>query len=824
MREKQGDIHLRSILKEKELWFLLFLGILYFHRPLFLKETFFFRDLLYEALPWQQLLADLLRNGELPLWDPYTLGGRPYLANISNGTLSPSSLLYVWLPFLTAFNLKIVAHFLGCSIVVYFFARVVSLSPLSSFIAGLLYTFCGYTLSVSNLPAMFFALPYLPLLLLCWHLYLSERRRRWFALCVVSGVFQVFAPGPEVNVITMLFLLGWALWYPYRLSFFRRVGLWILLGIFILGIASVQILPTLELAQQSARGEGIHYAEFSRWSLPFKRLPELFFPEFFGYVDTIKGSDYWGWRIVDREFPFIFSIYFGCALLLACWGGWHHQKTAGTEIIPLRVRRFLLGAFICGLLLSFGRFLPGFKLLYTFFPPIRIFRLPTKFLFAGILPFSLLAAYTAELHFGKRTSHFEGPSVKFVLCLWGILAALLMLTLSFWFSDRFAETFQRIMFESPGSEVARSGLKISFLHTTGIWFILTLLYQARIVKHNAWQHWLLALLLVVDLFSTGRRVAPSVPQELLTGTPPLARLIADHIGEGKLFRTQDPYPVVLTAPSDHIIWRYRWRLEVLSLNFGTLYKIPVITSQSDVGGFTPKALMKLEGVIRNLGWEQRLPFLSARGVTLILTPEEIALPGVQRIAGIPNASNVSFFLYKNTTAMRPVEFVNSWDYTDSDTRALYLMAQPGYDPRKQVVLQQAKSSLFEYYEAQSSLPELSPSACESSHVELVKRDFHSSSLRVSNNCDGFLVFSEPFYPGWRISVDNEEAPMLRANYVSFAVFLPAGEHEIEKVYRPRSVWIGMLCSLFFCGMLSLFTVYGSLSKSRSVRKERGSCF
>ena len=36
---------LTRILKEKELWILVLLGILYFYRPLFLKETFFFRDL-----------------------------------------------------------------------------------------------------------------------------------------------------------------------------------------------------------------------------------------------------------------------------------------------------------------------------------------------------------------------------------------------------------------------------------------------------------------------------------------------------------------------------------------------------------------------------------------------------------------------------------------------------------------------------------------------------------------------------------------------------------------------------------------------------------
>lgn len=138
--------HLTVIFKEKEFWLLLLLGILYFYRPLFLGETFFFRDLYLFALPQKRLLVDFISARELPLWDPYLFGGQPYLANIANSALYPFNLLFFIFPLFTAFNLGIVIHAIFCCVATYAFSRIIGLQPLSSFIAGVVYGFCGYTL------------------------------------------------------------------------------------------------------------------------------------------------------------------------------------------------------------------------------------------------------------------------------------------------------------------------------------------------------------------------------------------------------------------------------------------------------------------------------------------------------------------------------------------------------------------------------------------------------------------------------------------------------------------------------------------------------
>lgn len=58
-----------------------------------------------------------------------------------------------------------------------------------------------------------------------------------------------------------------------------------------------------------------------------------------------------------------------------------------------------------------------------------------------------------------------------------------------------------------------------------------------------------------------------------------------------------------------------------------------------------------------------------------------------------------------------------------------------------------------------------------------------------------LVLSENHYPGWRAYVDGNLVETLRIDYNLRGVTLPAGEHRIELIYRPKSVVIGLVFSL-----------------------------
>ncbi|MEO5953790.1 MAG: YfhO family protein, partial [Chloroflexia bacterium] len=73
----------------------------------------------------------------------------------------------------------------------------------------------------------------------------------------------------------------------------------------------------------------------------------------------------------------------------------------------------------------------------------------------------------------------------------------------------------------------------------------------------------------------------------------------------------------------------------------------------------------------------------------------------------------------------------------------------------------------------------------SGHI-VIKTDAQRSAL---------LVVSESYYPGWHATLDGQPVEILRTNYRSQGVVVPAGKHTIEMKYEPDSFRNGVLLSV-----------------------------
>src|SRR5262249_22986325 len=151
-------------------------------------------------------------------------------------------------------------------------------------------------------------------------------------------------------------------------------------------LASIQILPTLELIQASGRRSGLDFQIAAGWSLHPVNLLQLVFPRLFG--DFFKLTQHGSWASVffeNRE-PYLLSCYLGAfSIFLALFG------------LLLSDRRWmstsLASVVLLSVLLALGKYGPVYAQLFSHCPLFRYGRYPVKYLLAFNFALSLLAGH-----------------------------------------------------------------------------------------------------------------------------------------------------------------------------------------------------------------------------------------------------------------------------------------------------------------------------------------------------------------------------------------------------------------------------------------------
>jgi uncharacterized membrane protein YfhO len=88
---------------------------------------------------------------------------------------------------------------------------------------------------------------------------------------------------------------------------------------------------------------------------------------------------------------------------------------------------------------------------------------------------------------------------------------------------------------------------------------------------------------------------------------------------------------------------------------------------------------------------------------------------------------------------------------------------------------------------------------EPGSVEVKEHKTLSVVLQASMNCDGMVILSDAYYPGWYATVDGKPAQIYEVDFSMRGVVVAKGKHDVTYLYRPRSVYLGAL--LTFGGLL-----------------------
>lgn len=103
-------------------------------------------------------------------------------------------------------------------------------------------------------------------------------------------------------------------------------------------------------------------------------------------------------------------------------------------------------------------------------------------------------------------------------------------------------------------------------------------------------------------------------------------------------------------------------------------------------------------------------------------------------------------------------------------------------------------------------------------IELVAYEPNYLKYEVNSEKGGTVVFSEIYYPGWQSTVDGEEVPHGRADYILRAMNVPAGKHVVEFRFDPKSLHLTEAIAFVALGLLALWAAVLVFMRIKACRK------
>lgn len=90
----------------------------------------------------------------------------------------------------------------------------------------------------------------------------------------------------------------------------------------------------------------------------------------------------------------------------------------------------------------------------------------------------------------------------------------------------------------------------------------------------------------------------------------------------------------------------------------------------------------------------------------------------------------------------------------------------------------------------SNFPDAPSSSDSSGTIALTSNELKTLKYESNSSAESLVVFSEIYYPDWVATIDGEETPIMRANYLFRALKVPAGKHTIEFTFAPKAYTVG----------------------------------
>jgi len=728
-------------------------------------------------------LAESLRAGTFPLWNPVILGGTPFLESLAGGDslYPPSLLLLLLMETYRALGWKLVLHVFLAGCFMYGWLRALGVSRGAALVGGLSFLLAPYMVSLSfpGHDGKLFVTALTPLLFWCceW----SRTRRDLLPLSAVGAVVALVILTTHFQMAYFLFGAVGAYMAFLAIQDGRREGEWkgplkrfgLFVGFSVVGAgaAGVQLIPAVDYVQEHSRRtvttvqadpqEAVAYS--SSWSLHPEEIVSLVVPEFIGSDVGEAGwatDTYWGRNPFKLNHEYLGLV----ALLLATLA---FLGRSGS-----RIRWFLAGLGGISLLFTLGSHTPVWRIFYEVLPGISLFRAPSMVIFLTGFSVATLAGLGVDRGVALAASG-EGRRILRVLgALTGVLVVGWLLAAAGALIPAWLTVFSPDVSGARAAALARAEPYIT------IGFFLASV---------------LAGLTLLGWWAMSRRWIP--------GTAVVALLcllvFADQLRVNEPFVQTLEFAAFAEPDGNQRFLMDRRATEspfrVFSMYQGGQDVAPGMHGLELAAGHHPNDLRRYRELIgmEGSGIPEHLAYMEMN-VLRLLNVRYVLWPDFQfgPLEG-PSPLNQLHFadgevygsVYPSPGLPRARVVGEALVVPEDETMDVILGDHAlDYDPSFQTLLTEPPPT------------ELGGPGVRG-QATWIQRTPNRLVLDVQASGPALVVLSENWFPAWKASVDGASAPVLRADHTLRAVPVPAGTHRVELWYASTQLTASLVLSI-----------------------------
>jgi hypothetical protein len=776
------------------------LSVLLFAQGMLPGRTLSASDMLWSATPWDAIApADVRPLGsnhdqadaaqvfqpflettsealpDVPLWNPYIMGGRPYLADMQAALFSPFNLPGYLLPLWRSLALIAALKIFVAAFGMFMLARALGIRFAGALLAGTVFGFSLWMVTWVSWPTVS-VWAYLPwLCLLAEHLL---RRPGTLPFAGLAGVIalQYFGGHPEscfhVLLATVLFwILRVAATRPPGVRAVARSAV-VFIGALVAGtaLAAITLVPFIEFLSHSADLDARRYLGSSH------QAPR--------YLLGIFLHDYWGRETrVSLEFPAAMeerAYYVGAlSLFLAA------------AALTLRPRRDRIAVAAVGAgALGVATGIPPLFDLITQLPAFNTSH-NARLAIVAVFSVALLAGW------GFDDLATRAPSVGRGRLLLGVCVILLLLPLVVMAADG-ALALDRLgsglrvawgLVEPSGAglddvrDVVRVASLWEWLGLAAAALVLVFLRLRGLLGRTAFAALAVALI-VADLFKAGMGYNPAIPIEHAeqpeTGAIRYlqAQRPARFVGLDATARLSLLAPMAPNVAMRYRLYDARGYDYPVERRYERLWHRYIATSGSCLYAFCPQSAAARPRALRALGLFGVTHLLQNRRDRPLRDPD-IRLAYAGRDGRI----------YSNPYALPRAFLVDRQEVVRDDSVALATITSRGFSPRSVAVTEQRVPGLPDASAQAGDRPDRPAGRARMVSYERERVVVETASARRN-----LLVLTDTYFPGWEATVDGSQARVRRVDYLLRGVSVPAGRHRVEFRYEPVSWRVGWAVS------------------------------